>query len=339
MAPNNYTPKGIVLVPTYDCTAMCRHCNNDFSRHDLSIKTEPERAVKILDGAKKLGLNSLQFTGGELTMYPEFMPPVITRARKLSMRINRPPTNCYIGAFPAKAREFFTALKKSGFSQGFRISIDYYHQKNIPLESVVEFVRIYSEYFPINSLTIGSCCRDYEEVKPLYEKFIEGFTKFGMTAEINTDKKSIYINGKRVKYGTWRPTRPSWRPIADDEAHMAPIEKTVHCLGPQGLAYLWIEPDLKVRACSGNGNGFTDYLVAGDLKKQTLADVVESIRQDEIFAILADHGPAGLRDVINRDKEVLDVSKKYSFMCELCHEILSNPELLGRVKEGHSIID
>jgi hypothetical protein len=338
MAPNNYTPKGIVLVPTYDCTAMCRHCNNDFARHDLSIKMDPQRAIEILNEAKKLGLNSLQLTGGELTLYPEFMPPVIAHARKLAMRINRPPTNCYIGANPEKARLFFSELKKSGFTQGFRISIDYYHQKNIPLGSVVGFVHIYSDYFPLNSLTIGSCCRDYEEVKPLYEKFIEGVTKSGMTAEIDTDKKSIYINGKRVKYGTWRPTRPSWRPVADDEAHMAPIDKTLHCLGPQGLAYLWVEPDLKVRVCSCNGNGFTDYLVVGDLSKQSIEDVIGSVKKDKIFAILADHGPAGLRDVINRDKEVLDVTKQYSFMCELCHEILSNPELLERVKKYYRFL-
>jgi hypothetical protein len=332
MAANNYTPKGIVLIPTYDCTAMCRHCNNDFSSHDLSIKMDPARAVEILDEAKKEGLNSLQFTGGELTLYPEFMPPVVAHARKLGMRINRPPTNCYIGGEPQQAREFFSALKKSGFSSGFRISIDFYHQERIPLESVVEFVHIYSGYFPLNSLTIGSCCRDFEEVKPLYEKFAAGLQKKGMSAVIDTEKKSIFIEGKRVKYGTWRPTRPSWKAIADDEAHMAAIEKTIHCLGPEGLAYLWVEPDLKVRVCSCNGNGFTDYLVIGDLSRQSVAGVISNARKDKIFGILADYGPAGLRDVINKEKEVLDTAKKYSFMCELCWEILSNPELLEKVR-------
>ncbi|MGD0565910.1 MAG: radical SAM protein [Candidatus Goldiibacteriota bacterium] len=327
-----YTPKGIVLVPTYDCTAMCRHCNNDFYRHDLSIKMDPARAVEILKEAKIAGLNSLQFTGGELTLYPEFMPQIIPHARKMAMRINRPPTNCYIGAYPDKARIFFSAMKKAGFSSGFRISIDNYHQKKIPLESVVQFVFIYSEYFPLNSLTIGSCCRDLDEIMPLYEKFIEGLKKHGMSAEINKEKKSIYINDKRVKYGTWRPTRPSWKPIADEEAHMAPIKKTVHCLGPDGLAYLWVEPDFKVRVCSCNGNGFTDYLVVGDLSRERVADVIARVKKDKIFAILADYGPAGLRDVINKDKEVLDTAKEYSFMCELCREILNNSELVETIK-------
>jgi hypothetical protein len=66
--------------------------------------------------------------------------------------------------------------------------------------------------------------------------------------------------------------------------------------------------------------------------------VIGSVKKDKIFAILADHGPAGLRDVINRDKEVLDVTKQYSFMCELCHEILSNPELLERVKKYYRFL-
>ncbi|HDT15223.1 MAG TPA: radical SAM protein, partial [Firmicutes bacterium] len=83
-----YTPKGIVFIPTYNCTAGCRHCNNDFSKHNMSMKMDACRAVEILREGRDYGLNSLQITGGEITMYPEFLVSVINEARKTAIRVN-----------------------------------------------------------------------------------------------------------------------------------------------------------------------------------------------------------------------------------------------------------
>jgi len=325
---SKYTPKGIVFIPTYNCTGMCRHCNIDFNTHDMQKNMDVARAIEILKEARKLGMHSMQITGGELTMCPEFMLAIIPQAQKLATRVNKPPTNGYIGKDENKTNWFFSELKKINYTAGFRISIDPYHNGNIPVKWPAVFTAIYSKYFPLETLTIGSSFYDIREIYKLYDVFFEELKKTGIKeAWLDTKNKKMYIDGHRIKYGTWHPTRPAREKLDDYEVLMQDVPDKA-CLGPKGVGYLWVEPDFKVRVCCGNGNGFLDDYVIGDLSKESVADVVDRAKGNAFFSILADMGPNGLRKKLNIKKIFIPADKKYSFMCELCNEIMGN----GRYK-------
>lgn len=333
--PDLYTARGLVFVPTYNCTAMCRHCNNDFSKHDLSIKMNIKRAIELLYEAKKLGLNSIQLTGGEITMYQEFMLELIPHAKKLAIRVNKPPTNCWIAKDPQKAAEFFKGLKKINYTSGFRLSLDPYHNGKIPVAWVAAFIAEYKKVFKISSLTIGSSYFDREEIFKLYGKLKDELVALGVNDfKVIKEKKGIFVEGQKIKYGIWTPTRPSWQPLNDKEVELKPITKTFACLGPVGVGYLWVEPDFKVRVCSCNGNGFLDFYIIGDLSKENIQDVIGRAGKSRIFKILANHGAAGLRTILNMKKEILPEDKKYTFMCELCNEIAGNKEWLEIIERN-----
>ncbi len=330
---NSYTARGIVFIPTFNCTCMCRHCNNDFKNRNLSLYMDYKKAISVLYEAKKIGLNSIQITGGEITMFPEFMINVIPHARKLAIRINKPPTNCYIAKDIKQTEKFFHELKNADYRSGFRISIDPYHNNVIPISQIADFIVIYKKFFKLSTLTIGSCYFDREKIFVLYDELINYLIKKGIKeAYINRDKKAIFIEGYKIKYGIWKPTRPSWQKLEDYEVELKKIEKTPACLGPHGVGYLWIEPDFKVRICSCNGNCFSDYLVIGDLNKESLAEIIKNACNNKIFKILANEGAAGLRRVLNLKEKILDENKKYTFMCELCNEILCNKEYLKTIE-------
>jgi hypothetical protein len=336
---DSYTPRGIVFVPTFNCTAMCRHCNNDFSKHDLSVKMEVKRAIELLYEAKKLGLNSIQITGGEITMYPEFMLELIPHAKKLAIRVNKPPTNCYIAGDRKKAAEFFEGLKKTGYTTGFRLSIDPYHNGKIPLSWVAAFIAEYKNYFKLSSLTIGSSFHDRQEIFRLYGLLKEELGKLGIKDfKIIKEKKGIFIEGQKIKYGIWTPTRPSWQRLDDKEVEQKPIDKTFACLGPQGVGYLWVEPDFRVKVCSCNGNGFLDYYYIGDLAKESIKEVIERAGKSKVFKILANYGPAGLRKALNSKGKILPEDKKYTFMCELCNEIVKNGKNLQIIEQNYALL-
>lgn len=326
---DNYTPRGIVFVPTFNCTAMCRHCNNDFSKHDLTIKMDIKRAIELLYEAKKLGLNSIQLTGGEITMYPEFMLQLIPHAKKLAIRVNKPPTNCWIGKDRKMTAEFFEGLKKINYTAGFRLSIDPYHNGKIPLSWVAAFIAEFKNYFKLSTLTIGSSYRNREEIFKLYDLLGQELAALGINDfKIIREKKGIFIEGQKIKYGIWTPTRPSWQPLDDSEVEVKEIDNTFACLGPVGVGYLWVEPDFKVKVCSCNGNGFLDYYYIGDLAKENIKEVIERAGKSKIFKILANYGPAGLRKALNLKEKILAEDKKYTFMCELCNEIAGNRKWL-----------
>jgi MoaA/NifB/PqqE/SkfB family radical SAM enzyme len=336
---DNYTPRGIVFIPTYNCTAMCRHCNNDLSKHDLSIKMDIERAIELLHEAKKLGLNSIQITGGELTMFPEFMLQLVPHAKKLAIRVNRPPTNCWIGHDRQKAAEFFENLKKTGYTGGFRLSVDPYHNGKIPLAWAAAFIVEYKKFFKLSSLTIGSSYHDREEIFKLYGKLADELAALGVAGVgIVKEKKGIFVEDKKIKYGIWTPTRPSWQKLTDGEVEAKTLTKTFACLGPQGVGYLWVEPDFKARVCSCNGNGFLDFYIIGDLSKESIKDVITRAGKSKIFKILANYGSAGLRKALNFKGEILPENKKYTFMCELCNEIVGDEKYLKIIEENQKNI-
>jgi len=333
---DNYTPRGFVFVPTYNCTAFCKHCNNDFKNHNLNQKMEIKKAIELLYEGKKLGLNSIQITGGEITMYPEFMLSLIPHAKKLAIRVNKPPTNAYIAKDKNNAAEFFKNLKEINYTSGFRLSIDPYHQERIPINWIADFIIEYSRYFKLSSLTIGSSYYDKEKIFTLYDELILLLKNHFKSVELIKEKKVIMIDGYKIKYGIWKPTRPSWQPLYDYEVELKKITNTMHCLGPKGVGYLWIEPDFKVRVCSCNGNNFLDYLIIGDLKKDKLIDIINRAKQNPVFKILANYGPAGLRDFLNYNEIIISPEKKYTFMCELCNEILANKNYIDKIIENYN---
>jgi len=321
-----YTPKGIVFIPTYNCTGMCRHCNIDFTIHDMEKNMDINRAIGILHEAKKMGMHSMQITGGEPTMYPEFMLSIIPHAQKLAVRVNKPPTNAYIGSDAEKTEVFFQALKKINYTAGFRISIDPYHNGNIPIEWPAVFTAVYSKYFPFETLTIGSSFYDLKKIFELYGDYFEKLKKYGIKeAWFDAKNKKIYIDGHKIKFGTWHPTMPAREKLFDYEV-LAQEVPAKACLGPKGVGYLWVEPDFKVRVCCGNGNGFLNDYIIGDLSRESVSDVVARAKENPFFTILANSGPRGLREKLNKNRIILDKDKKYSFMCELCNEIMENEE-------------
>jgi len=311
---------------------MCRHCNNDFGKHDLSKKMDIKRAVELLHEMKALGMNSIQFTGGEITMYPEFMPPVVVEARKLAIRINKPPTNCYIAHDRRAAEKFFSDLKEAGYTSGFRLSVDPYHNGKIPLSYVAAFIKYYAEHFSVSGLTIGSSYYDREEIFRIYDRLLGEMAKAGISdCRLVREKKGIFIGGKKIKYGIWKPTRPSWQELDDREVELKIIKDTPACLGPHGVGYLWVEPDFRAKVCSCNGNGFLDYYYIGNLSSESVKDVVKRASENPVFRILAEGGPARLREAVNAKKRVLDPEKKYTFMCELCNEIVASRQMLEEI--------
>jgi hypothetical protein len=294
-----------------------------------------KKAISILYEAKKIGLNSIQITGGEITMFPEFIINIVPHARRLAMRINKPPTNCFIANDIKKTENFFNDLKNVDYRAGFRISIDPYHNNVIPISQIADFIVLYKKFFKLSTLTIGSCYYNKEKIFELYEELVKCLIKKGIKeAYIKKESKSIFIEGYKIKYGIWKPTRPSWQQLEDYEVELKEINNTFACLGPKGVGYLWIEPDLKVRICSCNGNCFPDYLLIGDLNKESLIEIIKRAGENKIFKILANEGAAGLRKILNLKNKILDENKKYTFMCELCNEILGNKKYLKILEEN-----
>ncbi len=322
-----YKPKGITFIPTYECTTYCPHCNVDYNKIKNFPKMDIGLAIDILNQAHKMGINGVQFSGGEPTLHPEFIIEITKRAKALSMKMHRPATNGALGSSIDTADSFFKMLKESGYNSGFRLSIDKYHCRN-GVRNQANFVSIFGKYFPFRNLSIGCCAKDRNSSSQFILKFLEELNSHNIESSYKPLDEYLYIKGEKVKIGYWAPTRPTWKNLPDEEFNLKTIPTNMSgCLGEKGVGYLWIEPDGNLRICCGNANLFIDYLMVGNLKKEKLSDLIRKINSNKIFQILSKEGPAGLRRVIReRRPELLPLEKTYTHKCELCWEIFTSPK-------------
>lgn len=329
-----YTPKGIAISPTYECPCMCDHCNIRFNEINIKERLPVKDGIRILGEAKLAGLNAFQLVGGEPTLYEDFFVAAYSEAGRLSMKRHRPPTNCAIGGDKKRLHSFFKRLADIGFTAGFRISLDRFHHK-IPLEHIAGFIAVSTEYFSLKPYSIGCCDVDEEQSKTLLRHLVDIMTdSYGVSATYDEEKKFI-VNGETISVGFWAPTRPTWKKLPDDLFRFSAIDvsgepqkfhkgapiSSYPCLGPQGVGYLWVEPNGDVRPCCGNAVNFIDALVIGNVHRDSVAKIIERASNSKYIQTLASGGPVALAKILNMEQLM---ENEYTHRCDLCHTIFTD---------------
>lgn len=325
-----YAPKGIAISPTYECPCLCDHCNIRFNEINIGERLPIDDGIRILREAKVVGLNAFQLVGGEPTLYEDFFVAAYQEAGRLSMKRHRPPTNCAIGADEKRLRSFFERLAAVGFTSGFRISLDRFHHR-IPLESVARFIAVASEYFSLKPFVIGCCDVDEEQSKKLIREMVVKLTEMGLEAAFQDDEKLI-VDGEKISTGFWAPTRPTWKPLPDEMFRFSEVEASESkqkfhkgapiaaypCLGPQGVGYLWVEPNGDVRPCCGNAVNFIDALIIGNVHRDSIEKIIERATESDYVGALASGGPVELAKYAGMEHLL---SYGYTHRCDLCHTV------------------
>jgi hypothetical protein len=333
-----YTPKGIVFSPSYECPARCGHCNIPFDKIDTSARLSIETAIRVLAEGKALGLHAFQFAGAEPTLCEDFMVEVFLAGRRLSMKAHRPPTNCWLGGNPDRLRRFFGRLSEAGWTAGFRISCDSFHNR-VPLEWTAEFIAAASEYFDMGRFIIGCCDIDENQSRLRVERLSELVSGAGLSASVSGN--AFETEKGRIKIAFWAPTRPTWRPLPDDMFRFrevttdpdtterfdreAPIG-LFGCLGPRGVGYFWLDPTGDVRACCGNSNIFNNALVIGNVERESLGTIYERALANPLLSVLARGGPVALATEAGVEPAL---NGRFTHRCELCAALLSDRDILS----------
>ncbi|MFC1474497.1 radical SAM protein [bacterium] len=334
-----YYPKGIAFAPTYACPGGCDHCNLRFDEIDTSITLPLETGIDVLRQAKELGLKGFQIVGGEPTLEEDFFVGLVEEGRKIGMKCHRPPTNCFLGGHEEKLRIFFERLKAAGYNFGFRMSLDRFHEK-IPVGHVAKFIAVASEYFNLKKFVVGCCDIDEERSREMLRQLTGILCELGLPAEI--DRNRLVTDKGQIKLGFWAPTRPTWKPLPDEEFSFREIDESVSleeqlrrggpigrygCLGKTGVGYLWIEHDGGVRLCCGNAVNYIDALKMGNVYDDSLEEIVRRAEDSKLVGALAAGGPV---EVAHRTGAAGALENKYTHRCELCCMLLTDPEILKK---------
>ena len=109
--PQRFRPDYLSFAGTYQCNLSCPHCCVPIEWPDrLNIAV----AIRFLEDARKTGIRTLGFTGGEPFIYPEFVIDVTKRAAELGYGFDKVMTNAVWLQNEAKMERTLTDLCDSG---------------------------------------------------------------------------------------------------------------------------------------------------------------------------------------------------------------------------------
>ena len=112
-----FKPDYVSFSGTYQCNLSCPHCCVPIEWTErLDIPT----ALRFLESAHDIGIETLAFTGGEPFLYPEFVIALTKRGAELGFRFDKIMSNGVWFHDEAELTHVLTGLRDAGFSYNDR---------------------------------------------------------------------------------------------------------------------------------------------------------------------------------------------------------------------------
>lgn len=314
-----FLPKYLSFSGTYQCNLACPHCCVPIEWKDrLSIPV----AIRFLEDARKNGITTVAFTGGEPCIYPEFVIALTKRAVELGCKFDRVMTNGVWWETEAELDGFLTSLRDVGFSGKMGLSVDKFH--GIAIEKLAKFClrsRVIFDRDNIVSLNYASRAPD---------KGLEPIEKLARALGGVID---------------WSPMLRRYMLVSDDLSmtlnwnHLAPVERAEsyeggwdgtwfnedYCEGP-GQALI-ITPKGEVKPCCGFASDL-DQLTIGNIHTDSVKQIIEQARAHPVVGRIFSKGLSSIvEEILERDPNALP--GKSSNQCFVCWYVLTRGLVAG----------
>ncbi len=297
------------------CNAACDHC---------SVRGGPRQRGNLgrsevftcIEEAAKFGFLTIEFTGGEITLFLDDLLDFMTCSSDHGMGvvIN---TNAFWATTRDAACRRIEKLKRHGLRQ-IVLSTDYYHQKFIPLTRIVNALEAARELDILAGVTICHLQGDssvMETIAALHRHtstmLFQSVMPFGRGAELPRENM--------VRYSYSRSGLPC-------KAVVNPA------IGPDGRVTLCCAPPLYLPTEIAQ----VSPLILGWLDREPLTEILQRAQQDRFLNLLAAEGMAGIVERINELEPGLYRPRSepdaYFGLCDICLEILGSEPFLTRVR-------
>ena len=124
------------FIVTYLCNGGCKHCYSIQGKESFPEHIDKSLAVEIVRKVgKKYNPESIMTFGGEPLLFPEIVYAIHEEAMNVGIPCRQIITNGYWSKNPRRIKEIAESLVESGVNDVI-ISVDAFHQENIPLNIV-----------------------------------------------------------------------------------------------------------------------------------------------------------------------------------------------------------
>jgi hypothetical protein len=271
------------------------------------------QVLACIDAAAELGLESIEFTGGEIFLFFKDLISFMTHAhdRGLHVFLN---TNAFWATAPGPARQRLAGLKARGLRK-IILSADRYHQKFIPLEHVVTALDAAAALEIPAAVTICHVGNDPSLLDTV--------------AVLRHHTREIKL----------QPVAPFGRARGLAREEMARCSYSTAGLPCEGIFAPTVSPDGRVSLCCAPPMWLPvedlegSPLVLGWLDREPLTQILTRAERDPFLALLAAEGLGGIVGRLNALAPDLyrPRAEGYFGPCDLCVEVLGSRPLAARV--------
>ena len=304
--PVHIYEKGITFYLTYKCVSECEVCYTGASPRRRGVM-ELKDAVSYLEEVRDTPYNNyVVIEGGEPMIYGDLTLEIVKAAKRiLNADDIRIMTDGFFGKDPELARKKLLELKNAGLTFVL-LSVDAFHQKRIPLDSVRNAIQAAREADIENvwvcSLTVGSI--EMENEFNLTTKSL--ISQLGDLGDTRWEFISPIVTGRAAEF---LPQYLPLKGIPKGECH--PIFffgenlKDPIMLNIDNFGWVWICPGL----CIGNA------------KEKPLSKIIEDYdyASHPIIQKLVDEKPIGLMEMAKSKGYV--PREGYIDECHLCYDV------------------
>jgi len=308
-----YAPDYLTFAPLYGCNLRCPHCA--FPR-EWTERLEVSAAVDLLGQAGSLGIREISFTGGEPFLYPEFLLRVSEEATRLDLDFDKVATNGGWWREEGELKKVLRQLKDSGYSGGFGLSVDRYHQ-GVSQQKRAVFVVTCLDIFGQGSVSLTYTSPKPSQGMEEIEK-LAGELSGRMEMDPSGDGSGRIIFGSHmIPFGHNRlvpvgrasglcdPTSVDW---FGDEC----------CRGPGNVVY--VNPRGDVKPCCGFAIEL-EAMTIGNIYEEGLAEIIERGRKHPFVGFVFEHGLSEVRrrlDLAGRNP----LAEPTDNCCYFCYRVL-----------------
>ena len=304
-------PSTLSIITTNQCTASCRHCC--FGCSPKNSETMPiDRLIGYLDQAKELGsIKVVVFTGGEPFLLGRNLDIAIKHANDQGF-LTRFVSNGYWATTRDTAEKRVADLVRNGLTEA-NFSTGHFHSQHIN----PQFVRNGAMACAEAGLTTLIVVETFREDKFDFERFLQEDKKFYEYVET----QKIIVNSS------------AWMAFQDDEIPTYSdkfLEKICNSFPCNSiLESIGITPDEKLVACCGLTMPDIPELTIGDLRRGTLAELLNKHPNDVIKFWLRFSGPLAVLNCAKGIDPSIKIPENIAHMCEYCRFLYRN-ESVGR---------
>lgn len=304
--------RGLKIATRWTCNAACQHCAIGCSPWRREALT-PDAIQSCIEEAAKLGMKSIEFTGGEPLLQPGEILDLMSRAHGygLGILIN---TNAFWAKTPNLARRCLAGLRQRGLTS-IVFSTDRFHQEFIPLSRVVNALNVCGELGIPASVTVCYLESDpslLETVAVLHEH----------TSRITLQAVAPVGRGAGLRHeqmARWPFSRAA-----------APCHGAIPSVAPDGRVTLCCAPPMYMPM----DVALDSPLILGWIDREPLSLIVLRAQENPFLQLLVRKGVGAVLARIEESHPGLFQPRPEGYFgsCDLCMQVLGSEPLLSRVR-------